>query len=68
MSEIRQGIELRPVESRELPPASNRSSENSGTDALADALRRALQDRGRAIHSSDDDSDESSDNDGEWED
>lgn len=68
MSEIRQGIELRSAQSRELPAGTNRTSSSGGTDALADALRRALQDRGRVIHSSDDDSDESSDNDGEWED
>lgn len=68
LSEIRSGIELRPVENRELAPASNRASDDScGTDALADALRRALQERGRVIQSSDDDdSNQSSDNDGEW--
>lgn len=71
LSEIRQGIELKPVESRQLPPAANNSEKNDnpfGTDALAHALRRALIDRGKFIHSSDDDSDESSDNDREWDD
>ncbi|KAH8295451.1 hypothetical protein KR018_011347 [Drosophila ironensis] len=65
MTEIRQGIELRPANEREL--GSQRTSENAGgTDALADALRRALAARGNAMHSDDDDSTESSDNDGEW--
>ncbi|XP_055903487.1 actin nucleation-promoting factor WASL [Eupeodes corollae] len=70
LSEIRSGIELRPVESRELAPASNRvSDESCGTDALADALRRALQERGPYVQlSDDDDSDQSSENDGEWDD
>lgn len=65
MSEIRQGFELRPAAEREL--GSQRNSEGTGgTDALADALRRALEARGRAFHSDGDDSSESSDNDGEW--
>lgn len=46
----------------------NRSSSAEGTDALADALRRALQERGRVIRSSDEDSCTSSENDGEWDD
>jgi len=57
---------LKPADTREIQPASNRSSD-TGTDALADALRRALAERGRVIHSSDDDSG-SSENDGEWDD
>lgn len=66
MSEIRMGIELRPATQREL--STNRASDEiSGTDALADALRRALQDRVRVLQSSDDES-ESSGNDDEWED
>lgn len=64
MQEIRQRKELRPVSEREV----NRSSSAEGTDALADALRRALQERGRVIRSSDEDSCTSSDNDGEWDD
>ncbi|XP_017092829.2 actin nucleation-promoting factor WASL isoform X1 [Drosophila bipectinata] len=65
MSEIRQGFELRPAHEREL--GSQRNSESTGgTDALADALRRALAARGNAMHSDDDDSSGSSDNDGEW--
>ncbi|XP_075148108.1 WASP actin nucleation promoting factor isoform X2 [Haematobia irritans] len=67
MSEIRMGFELKPAQSRELP--ANRLSDEhvSGTDALADALRRALLDRGRVMQSSDDES-ESSGNDDEWDD
>ncbi|TMW53567.1 hypothetical protein DOY81_001331 [Sarcophaga bullata] len=66
MSEIRMGIELRPANQRELS-ANRASDEISGTDALADALRRALQERVRVLQSSDDES-ESSGNDDEWED
>ncbi|XP_068155283.1 actin nucleation-promoting factor WASL [Drosophila tropicalis] len=65
MSEIRTGIELKPATQREL--GNQRDSGNEGTDALANALRRALAARGNAIHSDDDES-ESSDNDGEWDD
>lgn len=65
LSEIRQGVELRPASSREL--GQQRDSDNGpGTDALADALRRALQERGRVLRSSDEESD-STDN-GEWDD
>lgn len=67
MQEIRQRKELRPVSEREVNQV-NRSSSGEGTDALADALRRALQERGRVIRSSDEDSCTSSDNDGEWDD
>lgn len=66
MSEIRMGIELRPANQRELS-ANRASDEISGTDALADALRRALQERVRVLQSSDDES-VSSGNDDEWED
>lgn len=65
LSEIRQGVELRPAATRELN--AQRESSGAGTDALADALRRALQERGRVLRSSDDESD-SSENDGEWDD
>lgn len=65
LSEIRQGIELRPAASRELGNAAPpREESNGGTDALADALRRALQERVRVLHSSDDESEDSDD--GEW--
>ncbi|SPP80773.1 neural Wiskott-Aldrich syndrome protein isoform X1 [Drosophila guanche] len=66
MTEIRMGIELKPATEREL--GSQRVSTDGGpggTDALADALRRALAARGTAMHSDDDES-ESTDNDGEW--
>lgn len=67
LKEIRQGVELRPAGEREL---SQRDSSNSagcgGTDALADALKRALQERSRALRLSDEEED-SSDND-EWDD
>lgn len=64
MKDIRQGIELRPAKEREL--GSQRLGDNGGgTDALADALRRALAARGNAIHSDEDETD-SEDNDNEW--
>lgn len=71
MSQIRDGTVLRPVGDRE--PNADRSSGSAGsgevgTDALADALRRALAERGRVIRSSDeDDSDSNSAND-DWDD
>lgn len=58
LNEIRQGKELRPAADRESPPSAG------GTDALADALRRALQERSKALCSSDEEGD-SSEND-EW--
>lgn len=64
LKEIRQGVELRKAGEREL---SQRDSNNStGTDALADALKRALQERSKALRLSDEEED-SSDND-EWDD
>lgn len=68
LNEIRHGTTLRPAEERVL---TNRLSneEAAPTDALALALRRALDQRKGAIQSdSDDDSSESFDNDNEWED
>jgi neural Wiskott-Aldrich syndrome protein len=70
LSEIRGGIELRPVGER---PTTNRSSgDGAGTDALADALRRALDLRKLAINgnsSSDSDSEHNQNSDdGEWSD
>jgi Wiskott-Aldrich syndrome protein len=66
MSEIRKGVTLRQTSTRE--PGSNRSS-GTGTDALAEALRKALAARDKVIHSSDEDSDNTTtDNDGEWDD
>lgn len=67
MSEIRMGIELKPAQSREIPGSRISDEHVSGTDALAEALRRALLDRGRVMQSSDDES-ESSGNDDEWDD
>lgn len=70
LSEIRQGTKLRPAEERSIrdsspPPQPSESS----SDALALALKRALEQRKGAIQSdSDDDTDESFDNDDEWED
>lgn len=61
MSEIRQGKELRSANERDSPPSAG------GTDALADALRRALQERSKVMCSSDEEGD-SSDNNDEWED
>lgn len=63
LSEIRQGIELKPAAEREV---SGSQESYHGTDALADALRKALEKRSHALQSSDDE-DESTDND-EWED
>lgn len=64
LSEIRQGIELRPAADRGDRDSSTKSG---GTDALADALRRALQERGKVLRSSDESDSDSTDN-GEWED
>lgn len=67
LSEIRTGVELRPVSDR---PQQNRSSDGAGgTDALADALRRALEQRKMAVNgaSSSESDNEPSDND-EWSD
>lgn len=63
MAEIRHGTTLRPAGEREL---SNRMSENK-SDALADALKRALENRVR-VFQPDSDSSESFDNDDEWND
>lgn len=63
LSEIRQGFELRPAANRDL----GAERDTNGTDALADALRRALQERGRVLRSSDEGGSEESD-DGEWDD
>lgn len=67
LSEIRGGIELRPVSDR---PTANRSSgDGAGTDALADALRRALEQRKIAtIGGSSSSESEANSDDGEWSD
>lgn len=67
LEEIRRGKGLKPASERELPSV-QRSNSGAGTDALADALRRALMERGRVIRSSDEESNNSTDNDGEWDD
>ncbi|XP_048481650.1 neural Wiskott-Aldrich syndrome protein-like [Plutella xylostella] len=66
LSEIRQGVELRSV-SKE---ASNTSVDKKSTEAcgLAGALARALQERSRAIHSSDSDLSDETTSGGEWDD
>lgn len=66
LKEIRQGVELRPAGERELSQRDSNNSSGCGTDALADALKRALQERSRALRLSDEEED-SSDND-EWDD
>jgi Wiskott-Aldrich syndrome protein len=66
LSEIRGGIELRPVSDR---PAGNRSSgDGAGTDALADALRRALELRKTAINGGSSSSTSENSDEGEWSD
>lgn len=68
LSEIRGGIELRRVSDR---PVANRSSgEGTGTDALADALKRALELRKAAINgeSSSSEEDNQDSDEGEWSD
>lgn len=67
LSEIRQGVELKPAAERELNNQGNsgqRDSHNRGTDALANALRNALAARHIAIQPS---SSSSSDNE-DWDD
>jgi WH2 motif len=67
LSAIRGGIELRPVSER--TPANRSSGDGGGNDALADALRRALELRKKVVQvSSSDESDQNSDDDGEWSD
>lgn len=65
LSEIRSGVELRSVADR---PQENRSSTEQGTDALADALRRALEVRGRAIRPDSSSESDDADDDNEWSD
>lgn len=65
LSEIRSGVELRSVADR---PQENRSSTEQGTDALADALRRALELRKTAIRPDSSSESEDADDDNEWSD
>ncbi|KAH8420740.1 hypothetical protein KR222_003654, partial [Zaprionus bogoriensis] len=63
MGQIREGYVLRPVTERKLPEQRLSDNSGGGTDALADALRRALSERGKVMHSDDEESSTSSDND-----
>lgn len=66
LSEIRGRIELRPVSDR---PAANRSSgDGNGTDALADALRRALELRKMAVGGSSSSESDDDNDDNDWSD
>lgn len=65
LSEIRQGIELRSVSRSTSSSTAERRPEPCG---LAGALARALQERNRAIHSSDSDISDATTSDGEWDD
>lgn len=71
LAEIRQGAKLRSVEERVISDqaVAGVEDEPSASDALALALKRALEQRKDAIHTDSDDgeSDESFDNDDEWE-
>ncbi|CAG9769199.1 unnamed protein product [Ceutorhynchus assimilis] len=67
LSEIRKGIQLKPADQREIKPAQNPSPTDSGGTDLARALKQALFERSKVIHSEDDDDDTSStSNDDEW--
>ncbi|CAH2267810.1 jg5747 [Pararge aegeria aegeria] len=67
MSEIRQGFNLKAVRRSDSKTGDEKSSSGSEPSGLAGALARALEERKRAIHSSDsEDSDDDSTSDGEW--
>ncbi|XP_052737393.1 actin nucleation-promoting factor WASL isoform X1 [Bicyclus anynana] len=67
MSEIRQGFNLKAVRRSDSKTENEKSSSGSEPSGLAGALARALEERKRAIHSSDsEDSTEDSTSDGEW--
>lgn len=63
LGQIRGGYNLRPVTERKIPEQRNSDNSTKGTDALAEALRRALELRGTAMHSDDEESSSISDND-----
>lgn len=67
LDQIRQGIELKPVQ---VESRSSQGSSGGGApeDGLAGALARALAERSRAIHSESSDSDDDEEDDDEWED
>ncbi|KAJ8682296.1 hypothetical protein QAD02_018088 [Eretmocerus hayati] len=64
LDEIRQGITLKPVANEPRPT----SATPNETEGLIGALKRALQDRSKAMYSESEDSSEFSDNDDEWDD
>lgn len=66
LSEIRGGVELRPVSDR--PQVNRASGDGTGTDALADALRRALELRKTAIQGGSSSSESAVETDGDWSD
>ncbi|XP_062125019.1 actin nucleation-promoting factor WASL isoform X1 [Drosophila sulfurigaster albostrigata] len=63
LGQIREGYALKPVTERKLAEQRVSDDGTGGTDALADALRRALAARGTVMHSDDEESSTSSDND-----
>ncbi|KAH8311506.1 hypothetical protein KR044_006662, partial [Drosophila immigrans] len=63
LGQIRGGYALKPVTERKLAEQRVSDDGTGGTDALADALRRALAARGTVMHSDDEESSTSSDND-----
>lgn len=63
LGQIREGFTLKPVTERKLPEQRISDGSAGATDALADALRRALAARGTVMHSDDEESSTSSDND-----
>ncbi|KAH1004582.1 hypothetical protein HUJ05_005376 [Dendroctonus ponderosae] len=69
LSAIRKGIQLKPVDEREIKPAQDPSPNSTGGIDLARALKQALLERSKLIHSEDDDDDTSStSNDDDWDD
>lgn len=65
LTEIRQGIELRPPSARDFGNTDGQR-DTKGTDALADILRKALTIRAEKVQLSDEENEESDD--GEWDD
>ncbi|EDW16420.2 neural Wiskott-Aldrich syndrome protein [Drosophila mojavensis] len=63
LGQIREGYALKPVTERKIPDQRISDGSSGGTDALADALRRALAARGTVMHSDDEEDNTSSDND-----
>lgn len=65
LSEIRQGVTLKPVANEPRPNSATPSLAEGG---LAAALTRALAERSRAMYTESEDSSDFSDNDDEWDD